>query len=120
MHSIEIPDPGAENRARMDAIVRSAHAIRLDARGRLDAVASLYEQFGRGEIDAEALALALDALGQGLAQAAKAARKGADDTAKMTRAGAGRAAYLGANHLEGHKDPGAEAVARLFEHMAKT
>ena len=68
----------------------------------------------------DALAPALDALGQGLAQAAKAARKGADDTAKMTRAGAGRAAYLGANHLEGHKDPGAEAVARLFEHMAKT
>ncbi|MGF1475512.1 MAG: dihydroxyacetone kinase subunit DhaK [Geminicoccaceae bacterium] len=66
----------------------------------------------------DALAPALDALPQGLAAAAKAARKGADETASITRAGAGRAAYVSAEKLSGNKDPGAEAVARLFEGLA--
>jgi dihydroxyacetone kinase len=39
-------------------------------------------------------------------------------TAKLLRAKAGRAAYINAKQLEGHVDPGAEAVARLFEHLA--
>jgi len=30
----------------------------------------------------------------------------------------GRAAYVSAAMLEGHNDPGAEAVARVFEHLA--
>ena len=66
----------------------------------------------------DALAPALDALAQGLPQAASAARAGADHTASLTRAKAGRAAYVSAGQLSGHNDPGAEAVARLFESLA--
>jgi dihydroxyacetone kinase len=66
----------------------------------------------------DALAPALDSLHDGLSQAASAARKGADDTAFMSRAKAGRAAYVNARQLEGNNDPGAEAVARLFEFLA--
>ncbi|UPA26781.1 dihydroxyacetone kinase subunit DhaK [Shinella oryzae] len=66
----------------------------------------------------DALAPALDALGQGIAAAAAAAREGANVTASLTRAKVGRAAYINAKQLEGHVDPGAEAVARLFEHLA--
>jgi len=66
----------------------------------------------------DALAPALEALPEGLAAAAKAAREGADRTASMSKANAGRAAYLSARQLIGHPDPGAEAVARLFEHLA--
>jgi dihydroxyacetone kinase len=66
----------------------------------------------------DALLPALDALDKGLAAAAKAARAGADHTATLTKAKAGRAAYISAEQLGGHNDPGAEAVARLFEHLA--
>jgi dihydroxyacetone kinase len=66
----------------------------------------------------DALAPALDALEQGTVAAAKAAREGADRTAGMTKANAGRASYLNAKQLVGHIDPGAEAVARLFQHLA--
>ena len=66
----------------------------------------------------DALSPALDALDNGLDEAAQAARKGADHTATITQAKAGRAAYLSAQQLEGHVDPGAEAVARLFEYFA--
>ncbi|MEM8729533.1 MAG: dihydroxyacetone kinase subunit DhaK [Pseudomonadota bacterium] len=67
----------------------------------------------------DALAPALEALPQGLHTAAQAARQGANRTAHITRAKAGRAAYVGADSLAGHKDPGAEAVACLFEHLAR-
>ncbi|MFN4158737.1 MAG: dihydroxyacetone kinase subunit DhaK [Gemmobacter sp.] len=67
----------------------------------------------------DALAPALAALPDGLAAAAAAARAGAEATAAMTRARAGRASYLGADKLAGHNDPGAEGVARLFEHLAR-
>ena len=66
----------------------------------------------------DALAPALEALDNGIANAAAAARKGADHTATIVRAKVGRASYLSAQQLEGHNDPGAEAVARLFEHLA--
>jgi len=66
----------------------------------------------------DALAPALDALEESLPEAAKAARAGADRTAHMSKANAGRASYINAKHLVGHADPGAEAVARLFEHLA--
>lgn len=66
----------------------------------------------------DALAPALDALEQGVPEAAKAAREGANHTASIVQAKAGRAAYINAQQLEGHIDPGAEAVARLFEHLA--
>lgn len=66
----------------------------------------------------DALLPALEALGTSLPAAAAAARKGAEYTASLTTAKAGRASYINAEQLEGHIDPGAEAVARLFEHLA--
>lgn len=67
----------------------------------------------------DALLPALEALKSGIKPAALAARKGAEYTATLTTAKAGRATYLSAEQLEGHIDPGAEAVARLFEFLAK-
>jgi dihydroxyacetone kinase len=67
----------------------------------------------------DALSPALDALETGIKPAAAAARTGANRTAGMLKAKAGRAAYINAKQLEGHIDPGAEAVARLFEHLAR-
>ncbi|MFQ6552442.1 dihydroxyacetone kinase subunit DhaK [Aestuariibius insulae] len=63
----------------------------------------------------DALDPALEALQEDLPAAAKAARAGADHTATITRAKAGRASYISEEKLAGHNDPGAEAVARLFE-----
>ncbi|MEL6410269.1 MAG: DAK2 domain-containing protein, partial [Pseudomonadota bacterium] len=57
-------------------------------------------------------------LHDGIEAAASAARAGADKTAAMLKANAGRASYINAEQLKGHVDPGAEAVARLFEHLA--
>ena len=68
----------------------------------------------------DALAPALESLPDGLSAAAAAARKGADHTANITRAKAGRASYVSESHLAGHNDPGAEAVARLFEELFQT
>ncbi|RUL98314.1 dihydroxyacetone kinase subunit DhaK [Rhizobium chutanense] len=65
----------------------------------------------------DALSPALDALDVGFAAAAEAARAGAELTATLVHAKAGRAAYINAKQLEGHTDPGAEAVARLFEFL---
>ena len=67
----------------------------------------------------DAMMPALTALEAGLKAAARAAREGADHTATLTRANAGRAAYINADQLHGHVDPGVEAVARLFEHLAR-
>ena len=66
----------------------------------------------------DALFPALDKLDKGVSFAATAAREGAHHTATMLKANAGRASYINAQQLEGHIDPGAEAVARLFEHLA--
>jgi len=60
-----VPDPGVDNRQKMDRIVATAFEARLAARRRLDAVAALYEQFGLGEIDEAALAAALDEIEAG-------------------------------------------------------
>ena len=65
----------------------------------------------------DALEPALTALKDGFGAAAVAARKGADYTATLSKANAGRAAYINAEQLIGHTDPGAEAVARLFEQL---
>ena len=65
----------------------------------------------------DALKPALDELEYGLANAAKAARKGAVYTSTIVNAKSGRASYINAKQLEGHVDPGAEAVALLFEHL---
>ncbi|MGO4262282.1 dihydroxyacetone kinase subunit DhaK [Lysobacter sp. TAB13] len=66
----------------------------------------------------DALIPAVEALDQGFAAAARAAREGADRTATMTRAGAGRASYVPEHALVGAIDPGAEAVARAFASLA--
>lgn len=66
----------------------------------------------------DALSPALEALASGIQHAAVAARKGADVTSTIVDAKAGRATYISADQLAGHNDPGAEAVARLFEQMS--
>ncbi|MGB7756608.1 MAG: dihydroxyacetone kinase subunit DhaK [Salinisphaera sp.] len=68
----------------------------------------------------DALAPAAKALADGgsLGDAAQAARRGANATADMGHAGAGRAAYVRDEALAGVVDPGAEAVARLVEALA--
>ena len=66
----------------------------------------------------DALAPALDALPEGFESAAKSARAGANQTANIVKAKAGRASYISEDRLSGHNDPGAEAVALLFESLA--
>jgi len=66
----------------------------------------------------DALEPALKALEQGIIPAAKAARAGADSTAAIHQAKAGRAAYVPSENLIGNNDPGAEAVALVFEGLA--
>ena len=70
----------------------------------------------------DALEPALDTLSnsQNVVSASHAARKGADATATMTSARAGRSTYVSAENLKGINDPGAEAVALLFEGLAAT
>ncbi|MDL2406132.1 dihydroxyacetone kinase subunit DhaK [Rhizobium calliandrae] len=64
----------------------------------------------------DALAPALKTLGSGnIAAAAAAAAAGAESTKTMKRAKAGRASYVGEKDLEGVPDPGAVAVAKVFE-----
>ncbi|APX10910.1 dihydroxyacetone kinase subunit DhaK [Tateyamaria omphalii] len=67
----------------------------------------------------DALAPALQALSDGIDASATAARQGADSTAHIHRAKAGRAAYVPSENLKGHNDPGAEAVALVFEGLAQ-
>ena len=68
----------------------------------------------------DALLPALRAFGADgdLKAAAQAARAGADATARMRSARAGRSSYVGADDLDGIVDPGAEAVARDFAALA--
>ena len=70
-----------------------------------------------GEQLVDALYPALMELETGLGSAAHAARAGANHTATLLKANVGRASYISARQLEGHIDPGAEAVARLFERL---
>jgi ATP-dependent dihydroxyacetone kinase len=104
------------------AAAGDASASGSDAIGALKAGLDRIQQVGgarpgdRTMIDA--LMPALEALHGGMAAAARAAREGASHTATITRAKAGRASYVGADKLAGHNDPGAEAVARLFEQLA--
>jgi dihydroxyacetone kinase len=66
----------------------------------------------------DALEPALTELSNGIEAAAEAARAGANNTATIGRAKAGRAAYVPEENLLGNNDPGAEAVAILFEGLA--
>ncbi len=68
----------------------------------------------------DALQPALEALDRGLGAAAEAARAGANHTATLEKANAGRASYISSEQLKGHVDPGAEATARLFEALCVT
>ncbi|GBR03103.1 dihydroxyacetone kinase subunit DhaK [Asaia siamensis] len=69
----------------------------------------------------DALLPAIEALnaGKSPAAAAAAARAGADATRSM-KARAGRASYIPADQLADIPDPGAEAIAVLFESLAKS
>jgi len=70
----------------------------------------------------DAILPGLEALkdGKSVDAAAVAARKGANATARMKKARAGRSSYVGADRLVGVLDPGAEAIARVFESIART
>ncbi|ROV60603.1 DAK2 domain-containing protein [Vibrio ponticus] len=68
----------------------------------------------------DALYPALDSWADhGLAQAAKAAQEGAEATATMLKANAGRSSYLNSDSLNGTKDPGAYAVERVFASLSQ-
>ena len=62
---------------------------------------------------------ALVALSQGLEKACAAAREGANLTATMGTAKAGRSSYVSSDKLMGHNDPGAEAIALLLEGLSE-
>jgi dihydroxyacetone kinase len=66
----------------------------------------------------DALEPALIELPNGFEAAAEAARAGANNTAAIGQAKAGRAAYVPEENLLGNNDPGAEAVAIIFEGLA--
>ena len=68
----------------------------------------------------DALQPALEALQKGDIQAAaQAARQGAEATATMQKAGAGRSSYVNKENLAGVTDPGAVAVAEVFAALVK-
>lgn len=69
----------------------------------------------------DALEPAFETLAQGgsLQQAANAARKGADNTKNIKKTHFGRSSYVPEELLSGIPDPGAEAMARVFESLAK-
>ncbi len=56
--------------------------------------------------------------GGSIADMARAARQGADHTATMSKAKAGRSSYLNEASLQGVMDPGAAAIAYIFEALA--
>jgi dihydroxyacetone kinase len=68
----------------------------------------------------DALIPAVAALEQGgdCAAAARAAREGAEATARMAKAQAGRSSYLAETALKGVADPGAVAIAAAFDAAA--
>ncbi len=103
------------------AAAGDASSSGMDMTGAFKTGLARMQQIGGAELGdrtmVDALQPALDALQHGLETAARAARQGADHTATLHRAKAGRAAYINAEQLAGHNDPGAEAVARLFEYM---
>jgi SAM-dependent methyltransferase len=56
---LELPDPGVEARAALDAALSEARTERRRLRRRILAIDALYVRFGRGELDAAALIEAL-------------------------------------------------------------
>lgn len=104
------------------AAAGDASASGQDAVGALKAGLERIRQVGGATLGdrtmIDALEPALDALPNGVEAAGKAARAGADNTANITQAKAGRASYIAADKLKGHNDPGAEAIARLLEGLS--
>lgn len=100
-----------------------ASASGQDVVGALTAGMERIQQVGGASIGdrtmIDALAPALAAMPDGLKSASAAAREGADHTAKIVYAKAGRATYISPDKLEGHNDPGAEAVALLLEKLTE-
>ena len=73
----------------------------------------------RTMIDALYPAFAALVAGKDLTAVAAVAKQGADETATMTSAKAGRSSYLNQESLNGVKDPGAYAVEQVFARLAK-
>jgi dihydroxyacetone kinase len=73
----------------------------------------------RTMLDALLPAIAVRQKGGDWNDAAHAARQGAEATAHMAQARAGRSSYVPANHLLGVQDPGAAAVAAVFAELAE-
>ncbi|WP_391488333.1 dihydroxyacetone kinase subunit DhaK [Leclercia tamurae] len=69
----------------------------------IDALQPALETFQTGDIQA----------------AARAAQDGADATASMSKAGAGRSSYVNKENLDGVADPGAVAVAEVFAALVR-
>lgn len=68
----------------------------------------------------DALQPALETLQKNdLQAAAQAAQQGAEATARMGKAGAGRSSYVNKENLDGVMDPGAVAVAEVFKAMVE-
>ncbi|EMC9753889.1 dihydroxyacetone kinase subunit DhaK [Enterobacter cloacae] len=67
----------------------------------------------------DALQPALETLQKNDLQAAQAAQQGAEATARMGKAGAGRSSYVNKENLDGVMDPGAVAVAEVFKAMVE-
>ncbi|HFT8657546.1 MAG: dihydroxyacetone kinase subunit DhaK [Enterobacter cloacae] len=68
----------------------------------------------------DALQPALETLQKNdLQAAAQAAEQGAEATARMGKAGAGRSSYVNKENLDGVMDPGAVAVAEVFKAMVE-
>jgi len=66
----------------------------------------------------DALIPAADTFDNGIKAAAAAASAGADSTANMEVALAGRSNYLGEDQLRGTPDPGAKAVSIILRAIA--
>lgn len=82
------------------------------------------KQYGGAELGdrtlIDALQPALEALQKNdLQAAAQAAQQGAEATARMGKAGAGRSSYVNKENLDGVMDPGAVAVAEVFKAMVE-
>jgi dihydroxyacetone kinase len=73
----------------------------------------------RTMIDALEPAIVAMQAGAAIDVVAAAAVGGAESTAAMTTAKAGRSAYVAAHHLAGVQDPGATAIALIFEAVSR-
>ena len=117
--------------AAMGAAMKDAASKNAAAPDLLDWARALHEgvrriaQYGgaspgdRTMLDALFPAAAALEAGEGLVAAAKAAARGAELTASMTTARAGRSSYVPSEALRGVADPGAVAMVAVFEAIAR-